>query len=135
MPKRPKDSSSRVRRRSRRPLAEVLGERIRAERERQALTRVALAQRSGIALTALNLYEQGRVGPQLGTLEALAAALGVPASKLLEEDEAPRQQVTGTKTFFRIVERLRRHEADQAYLRAVERLLQALDEAVEAGRT
>jgi len=61
----------------------VVGFNVRAERKRLNLTSLALAERAGISVGMLSRVEKGKAAPSLHVLRDLAAALNVPASKLL----------------------------------------------------
>src|SRR5207302_3392388 len=61
-------------------------DRLRLERQRQALTQEELAHRAGITRLAVSQLERGLVQPRLPTLRKLAEALGIkPASLLVNE--------------------------------------------------
>lgn len=57
---------------------------IRRERERSGLSLTELAKRAGIAKSTLSQLESGVGNPSVETLWALAVALGVPFSRLVE---------------------------------------------------
>jgi XRE family transcriptional regulator, aerobic/anaerobic benzoate catabolism transcriptional regulator len=61
-----------------------LGARVRGLRDARALTRHALAERSGLSLRFLADVESGKANPSLGSLHELAAALDVDVIALLE---------------------------------------------------
>jgi transcriptional regulator with XRE-family HTH domain len=65
-------------------LARLLGAEIRCRRLLAGLTQEQLAEKSGVSRTYLARLETGRQDPTLSTLEKLAKALGVKASRLLE---------------------------------------------------
>jgi len=61
-------------------------DRLRLERQRQALTQEELAHRAGITRLAVSQLERGLVQPRIPTLRKLAEALGIkPASLLVNE--------------------------------------------------
>ena len=62
---------------------------IRAERSRKDWTQTELAKRAGVGLSTIFEAEGGQTEPRLTTLQAIAAALDVPISTLIE-DAAPR---------------------------------------------
>lgn len=71
-----------------------VGERIRAERERQKYSQNALAKRAGIAQATLNAIEASTKNPSVETVILLAKALDVKASYLLgETDEQKEKEV------------------------------------------
>lgn len=57
---------------------------IRRERDRTGLSLTELAKRAGIAKSTLSQLESGAGNPSVETLWALAVALGVPFSRLVE---------------------------------------------------
>lgn len=64
--------------------ARTLGRFIQSERERQAISQKALAERAGLSRGHVSLIEHGqRVNLQPTTFLKLAAALGVPVSALM----------------------------------------------------
>lgn len=67
-----------------------LGSRVRSLREARALTRQALAERSGLSLRFLADVEAGKANPSLGSLHDLADAFGVDVVSLLERPPAER---------------------------------------------
>lgn len=52
-----------------------VGERIRAIRKSKGLTQIEVAEKAGIAVNSLRLYEAGKRKPNLGQIQAIAAAL------------------------------------------------------------
>jgi transcriptional regulator with XRE-family HTH domain len=62
---------------------------IRRERERANVSASALARRAGIAKSTLSQLEAGIGNPSIETLWALAVALGVPVSRLIEPPPPP----------------------------------------------
>jgi DNA-binding XRE family transcriptional regulator len=61
---------------------------LRARRERQGVSRVALAHRAGIGPDQLGRIERGETDPRMSVLLALAAALGISLRELFDEAEA-----------------------------------------------
>jgi XRE family transcriptional regulator, fatty acid utilization regulator len=61
----------------------IFGQRLRHARRAKGLTLAELGERVGRAPSVLSLIENGRREPKLSLIEALAAALGVPAAELL----------------------------------------------------
>ena len=57
---------------------------LRRERVRTGMAMAELARRAGIAKSTLSQLESGTGNPSLETLWALATALGIPASQLIE---------------------------------------------------
>jgi len=63
---------------------------LRRERARTGLTLTELAKRAGVAKSTLSQLENGTGNPSLETLWALAQALGIPLSRLVDP---PRQGI------------------------------------------
>ena len=64
-----------------------VGERLRREREKQGMTGVALADKSGISPSMVSQIESNQAEPSLDTLENVAKALGVSVCYFLLEQE------------------------------------------------
>jgi transcriptional regulator with XRE-family HTH domain len=62
---------------------------LRAERERVGLSLTELARRAGLAKSTLSQLETGTGNPSVETLWALAVALDVPFSRLVEPPSPP----------------------------------------------
>ncbi len=65
-------------------LAAIVGARLRATRQERNLSIAALAAAAGIGKGSLSEIEHGARNPTLGTLYALADALGLPLATLLD---------------------------------------------------
>ena len=65
----------------------ILGETLRAFREKQGLSRYALAQRSGMDSSWLRRFENGQSGIRVETLLTLSKALGIPAAEIIDAME------------------------------------------------
>lgn len=61
-----------------------VGVRIREARKAQKLTQAEVAQKAGIAINSLRLYEAGKRQPRLEQLRQIALALGTSVSELVE---------------------------------------------------
>ncbi len=61
---------------------------LRERRERQGVSRVALAHAAGISPDQLGRIERGEADPRMSVLLALAAVLGLPLRELFAEAEA-----------------------------------------------
>lgn len=61
---------------------------LRTRRERQGVSRVALAHRAGISPDQLGRIERGEADPRMSVLLALATALALPPRELFAEAEA-----------------------------------------------
>ncbi len=66
-------------------LARLVGERLRAARQERGLSLGALAETAHVGKGSLSEIENGARNPTLGTLYALAGALGVPLATLLAD--------------------------------------------------
>jgi transcriptional regulator with XRE-family HTH domain len=64
---------------------------LRKERERHSISLAELARRAGIAKSTLSQLEAGAGNPSVETLWALAVALEVPFSRLVDPPDAPVQ--------------------------------------------
>lgn len=65
-------------------LTEKVSRNLRAARLAKKLTQQALAAKAGLSTSFISMLERGRRSPPLDTLEALAGALGVRPTALLE---------------------------------------------------
>src|SRR6185437_362440 len=68
---------------------EVIAASLRRERRRTGLSLTELARRAGLAKSTLSQLESGTGNPSVETLWALAVALGVPFSRLVEPPSPP----------------------------------------------
>ena len=66
---------------------QILGATFRSFREKQELSRYALAQRSGMDSSWLRRFENGQSGIRVETLLLLAKALDIPATEILSAME------------------------------------------------
>ena len=66
-------------------LAQLVGERVRAERQARGLTVGALAAAAHVGQGSLSEIENGARNPTMSTLYALAGALGVPFATLIAD--------------------------------------------------
>jgi transcriptional regulator with XRE-family HTH domain len=73
----------------------VVGARVRAERQAGGLSLAALAGAAGIGKGSLSEIENGVRNPTLGTLYAVADALGLPLAKLLDGQPGTRIAAEG----------------------------------------
>lgn len=63
-----------------------VGNRIRELRVERNLTLQALADKTGLSSSMLSLVERGKTSPSIGTLVAIASALGVHMTDLFDDD-------------------------------------------------
>jgi transcriptional regulator with XRE-family HTH domain len=66
-----------------------VGPRVRALRGQRRLTLAALAAKVGITPSALSQIERNQASPTLGTLKAIASALGITIGQLFPTSAAP----------------------------------------------
>lgn len=66
-----------------------VGGQIRKLRGARRLTLQDVADRTGVSVSMLSMLERGVAGASIGTLVAVASALGVHMTDLFEHDEAP----------------------------------------------
>lgn len=64
-----------------------IGDRIRFFRKKKDLNQEELAQIVGVSQDAISSYERGKNDPPLATIAKIATALGVPASRLIEDPD------------------------------------------------
>jgi XRE family aerobic/anaerobic benzoate catabolism transcriptional regulator len=74
------------------------GERIRAERARRGMSRKLLADHAGISERYISQLESGKGNVSILLLRQIAAALGIPLGRLLE-DESPSPEMTLVRQF------------------------------------
>ncbi|MGH9244469.1 MAG: helix-turn-helix domain-containing protein [Acidimicrobiales bacterium] len=63
-----------------------IGNRLRAERERHAISQRELARRIGLSASLISQIENGQSKPSVGTLYAIVTELGVSLDQLLSSD-------------------------------------------------
>lgn len=78
-------------------LTRQVARRVRDRRERLGLTLRALATTSGISSSMISDVERGLKSPTISTLSALAQALDVPISALLEDTKSPARRIRVTR--------------------------------------
>lgn len=67
--------------------SDAFAEAVKKHREARGLSRAALAEKSGLHQTYIGLLEKGQRSPNLDTVNAIAKALGVRVSKLIQDAE------------------------------------------------
>lgn len=70
----------------------LVGNRIRELRSKRNLTLQSLADRTGLSSSMLSLVERGKTSPSIGTLVAIASALGVHMTDLFDDDNVKETQ-------------------------------------------
>ena len=73
------------------------GKNLKRERTRTGITMDELANQVGVTQAQISFYEHNKNVPSIEKLEAIARALNVPISKLLDEDVTPYQSCTNIK--------------------------------------
>lgn len=71
-------------------MPDTIGDRLRTERERQAIPQKVLAQRVGISAPGLSQIERNHVEPSAFHLKCLAQALGVSMDYFAGLTDTPR---------------------------------------------
>ena len=74
-----------------------IGDRIYQEREKQEMSARELSKKAGLSNAMISLYERNINVPSIEKLEAIARALNVPISNLLDEDTTLYQPHTNLK--------------------------------------
>jgi transcriptional regulator with XRE-family HTH domain len=62
-----------------------IGERLKRQRTRRALTQAELADRAGVTTATVARIERDEIEPRMTTLRKLAEALGVDPAELVED--------------------------------------------------
>jgi XRE family aerobic/anaerobic benzoate catabolism transcriptional regulator len=104
----------------------AFGERIRGERARRGMSRKLLARHAGISERYVTQLESGKGNVSIVLLQRIAGALGLPLSRLLEDDAAP--EMTLLRQF---LARLSPEQLSEAYASLAERF--AADSAATRG--
>lgn len=73
-----------------------MGERIRAERERQGISLRALARDVGVSASMISQIETGKSRPSVSTLYAITTALGMPVQDVFLDGSSPITTALGT---------------------------------------
>ena len=113
-----------------RAIGKRVGSRIVAARQAKGWSRARLAREVEVSLTNLNLIERGDVSLTLATLAVIARGLGCSPVDLLGDEPPPKRPAAGKRVFEQVVDRLSRARDDR-YLKAVVRMLDALDEVMK----
>jgi transcriptional regulator with XRE-family HTH domain len=113
---------SRRSRRERRAIEDVIAERVCALRSERGLSTRALAREAGCSATTVAAIERSSPAT-VQTLDAVAAALGVPLGELVS-DSTVRGPVA-ERALYRLMKKLR--EKDEKFLRAIERVVEAME--------
>lgn len=68
-------------------LSDAFSRVVKRHREKKGFSRAVLAQKAGLHQTYIGLLERGHRSPNLDTAKAIAQALGLPLTKLVQEAE------------------------------------------------
>ena len=68
-------------------LSDAFSQVVKKHREKRNLSRLALAELSGLHQTYIGLLERGERSPNLDTAKAIANALGLSLNKMIAESE------------------------------------------------
>ncbi len=68
-------------------LSDAFSQVVKSHREKRGLSRLALAELSGLHQTYIGLLERGERSPNLDTAKAIANALGISLNKMIAESE------------------------------------------------
>ena len=74
-----------------------IGDRLRAERQRQGMTVREIARRVGVSPSLVSQIERGKVNPSVSTLWSMVTVLGLPMNELFSES-APSPDATAAVT-------------------------------------
>ena len=88
----------------------TIGERIRSARKEEHLTQVQLAEKAGIAVNSLRLYESGKRSPNIETLEKIISALGIEHYSELTYDPDDRAHIHTERIIYQVESRERQEK-------------------------
>jgi transcriptional regulator with XRE-family HTH domain len=106
----------------------LIGERIRALREKQGLTQGDLEERSGLLRCYTSRVENGHTVPSLETVEKIARALNLPLYQVFYDGEKPPEMDPLTTDGRRKLP-FGKTESDRRYIQTLLRLAEGLDAA------
>ena len=92
-------------------------ERLKMVRKENGLTQAELAERVGISINSVRLYESGKVTPKIGTMIKIADIFGMSINDFLSGDSYP-EKLIDERIFFaerEIVSRIRRNIKFERY--------------------
>ena len=95
---------------------DTIGKNIRKARRERDMTQDALAERLAVTESAVSQWESGRTVPDLMTVPALCAVLGVTSDWLLGVDAEKRQEEIDKITSRAVALKSRGHEDEAAAL-------------------
>lgn len=121
----------------------TIGERIKAVRKRKNLTQQELAQRAGIAINSLRLYEGNKREPKVETVQRIADAMFVNLFDLIELKAGNDENQTLLQSLRDAVEQARKEGKKPVYvdegiyfveMKPLERLISAFESLNDEGR-
>ena len=104
----------------------LIGERIRALREKQGLTQGDLEKRSGLLRCYTSRVENGHTVPSLETVEKIARALGMPLYQVFYDGEKPPEIEAVTKDARRKLP-FGKNSSDRKYLQTLLKIVEGMD--------
>jgi transcriptional regulator with XRE-family HTH domain len=104
----------------------LIGERIRALREKQGLTQGDLEERSGLLRCYTSRVENGHTVPSLETIEKIARALNLPLYQVFYDGEKPPEMDPLTTDGRRKLP-FGKTDGDRKYIQSLLRLVDGMD--------
>jgi len=98
-------------RRRKKKIEQIVGERLKAERERQGLSQAELSRRSSVSQSNVARIEEGGRAPTIVTLDKLARGLRIDLAELLATDREPVEPPEAEQAFYRLCDKLRDRDA------------------------
>lgn len=112
----------------RRPIEELVGDRVRQLRQERALSQGELARRAKVSVSIVHAIEHASRSTTIKTLGRIAEALDVRPADLLEGEGGPRPPSGSERAWRTLAADLRERDLDG--LRAIQRLVRTFDEEV-----
>jgi transcriptional regulator with XRE-family HTH domain len=106
----------------------LIGERIRALREKQGLTQGDLEERCGLLRCYTSRVENGHTVPSLETVEKIARALGMPLYQVFYDGEKP-PAIEAVTTDGRRKLPFGKNSSDRKYVQSLLKIVEAMDSA------
>jgi transcriptional regulator with XRE-family HTH domain len=106
----------------------LIGERIRALREKQGLTQGDLEERCGLLRCYTSRVENGHTVPSLETIEKIARALGMPLYQVFYDGEKP-PEIEAVTTDARRKPPFGKNSNDRKYIQSLLTIVEGMDAA------